>query len=309
MQSVAGLFDMLATLPSGFVLGFSGALGLVVGSFLNVVIHRLPRGESLSHPGSHCPGCAAPVAWYDNVPVLAFLWLRGRCRRCGEGISLRYPAIELLVGALFVAIAWRYGVHPVTFALWGFGAALVAAAAIDFDHQIIPDEISLGGLLVALLLVPGLRALEGAAFGEGLLSSLAGALLGGGSLWLVGFVHARLSVAAGRRFHHWPGEGEALPTPGSLDYWVWFPGVGFGDVKLLAMIGAVLGPLGVFETILLASLVGLLLGLGFAAVTRSFAAPFGFGPAIALGALVVLLAPDLLAPLLGAPRLAGLGPH
>lgn len=299
-------FAALATLPPWFVLGFSGALGLVVGSFLNVVIHRMPRGESLSHPGSHCPGCDAPVAWYDNIPLFAFLWLRGRCRRCGEGISLRYPAIECLVGALFVAIALRHGVHPMTFAWWAFGAALVAAAAIDFDHQIIPDEISLGGLAVALIAVPGLSAFEGAGFLGALRHCAMGALVGGGSLWLVGFVHARVSTLSGRHFDHWPGEGEALPTPGTLDYWVWFPGVGFGDVKLLAMIGAVLGPLGVLETILLASLSGLFLGLGWALVTRRFAAPFGFGPAIAAGALVVLLAPDLMG-FFFEPRMASVG--
>jgi leader peptidase (prepilin peptidase)/N-methyltransferase len=287
-------FTVLATLPAWLLLGFSGALGLVIGSFLNVVIYRLPRGESLSRPGSHCPGCGEPVAWYDNIPVFAFLWLRGRCRRCGEGISLRYPAVELLVGVLFVAIAVRHGLHPMTFLWWAFGAALVAAAAIDFDHQIIPDEISLGGLVVALVAVPCLSAVEGAVFLDALRYSLVGALLGGGSLWLVGFVHARVSSLMGRHFAHWPGEGEELPTPRSLDYWVWFPGVGFGDVKLLAMIGAVLGPMGVLETILLASVSGLVLGLSWAVATRRLAAPFGFGPAIAAGALVVLLVPDLL---------------
>ena len=98
-------------------------------------------------------------------------------------------------------------------------------------------------------------------------------------------------MATGRRFEHWPAPGEAPPRPASLDYWTWFLGVGFGDVKLLAMIGAVLGPVGAVETILVASLAGLVLGLGFAVATRHWNAPFGFGPAIAFGALVVLLAP------------------
>jgi len=285
--------ELLGHVPPEILLGFTGGLGLVVGSFLNVVIHRLPRGESLLHPGSHCPGCDAPVAWYDNVPVLAYLWLRGRCRACGQGISLRYPAIELLCGALFVGIALRYGFQPMTLVWWAFGAALVAAAAIDFDHQIIPDQISLGGLLLALVAVPGLEARAGIPFGEALLHSGAGALLGGGSFWLVGFVHARVVTALGREFEHWPGEGEALPRPRDADYWLWFPGVGFGDVKLLAMIGAVLGPWGVLQTILLASLAGLALGLAWALATRRLAAPFGFGPAIAAGALLVLLLPDL----------------
>jgi leader peptidase (prepilin peptidase)/N-methyltransferase len=173
--------------------------------------------------------------------------------------------------------------------LWAFAAALVAAAAIDFDHRIIPDEISLGGLVVALLLVPAARAMSGGDYMPTLGSCVLGAALGGGLFWLVGFVHARISAALGREFEHWPGEGQPLPTPRSLDYWIWFPGIGFGDVKLLTMIGAVLGPFGVLQTILAASLAGLALGLAWAALTRNFQAPFGFGPAIAAGALLVVL--------------------
>jgi leader peptidase (prepilin peptidase)/N-methyltransferase len=278
-------------LGSGLLLGFACALGLAVGSFLNVVIHRVPRGESVVRPGSRCPRCETPIAGYDNVPVLSYLWLRGRCRHCGSRISWRYPAFELATGALFAAIAWRYGPTLEALLFMGFGAALVAAAAIDFEHQIIPDEISLGGLAAGLLLLPGLAWLAGgsplAALGEALL----GALLGGGSLWAVGFAHARISAALGRSFEHWPGEGEALPRPGSLDYWTWFPGLGFGDVKLLAMIGAWLGVVGVVQTILAAALAGLALGLGWVVVRRRFDAPFGFAPAIALGALLVVLFP------------------
>ena len=268
-------------------------LGLAVGSFLNVVIHRLPRAESVVFPGSHCPACGASLRWFDNVPLLSYLWLRGRCRSCSAAISLRYPAIELVTGALFAVIALRYGADPMTPVWWAFAAALVAAAAIDFDHRIIPDEISLGGLVVALLLVPAVRTASGADFPAALASSALGAVLGGGLFWLVGFVHARVSAALGREFEHWPGEGQPLPTPRSLDYWIWFPGIGFGDVKLLAMIGAVLGPFGVLQTILAASLAGLVLGLAWAAVTRNFQTPFGFGPAIAAGALLVVLASGL----------------
>ena len=118
-----------------------------------------------------------------------------------------------------------------------------------------------------------------------------GALLGGGLLWSVAFLHARVSVALGRSFEHWPGEGAEVPKPSSADYWLWFPGMGLGDVKLLAMIGAFLGPWGVLETIVTASLLGLGLGLVYAAVTRKLNAPFGFGPAIAAGALLALLFP------------------
>jgi leader peptidase (prepilin peptidase)/N-methyltransferase len=286
--------DATALLPREALIGFAGLLGLVVGSFLNVVIHRLPQGESLLHPGSHCPACAAPVRWFDNVPVFAWIWLRGRCRDCAAPISPRYPAIELLCGVLFAVIAWSYGPVLMTPVWWIFTAALIATAAIDFDHQIIPDEISLGGLAVALVVVPAVQVVSGGELAGALLRSGAGAVLGGGLFWLVGFLHARVSSALGREFEHWPGPGESPPRPASLDYWIWFPGVGFGDVKLLAMIGAVLGPAGVMQTLLVASIAGLALGFGWALLTRRWGAPFGFAPAIAVGALIVVLLPGTL---------------
>jgi leader peptidase (prepilin peptidase)/N-methyltransferase len=284
--------DVAELVPLRVWVGVAFTFGLVVGSFLNVVIHRLPRDESIVHPSSHCPRCQTPVRWYDNLPLLSYLWLRGRCRGCGAPISLRYPLVELLTALLFAAVALRFGPVPMAVVGCAFAAALVATAAIDFDHQIIPDEISLGGLAVALVAVPAATWLAGAPLGAAIARSALGALVGGGALWIVGFLHARVSVTLGRRFAHWPGEGEALPRPGSLDYWTWFPGVGFGDVKLLAMIGAVLGPLGVLEAIVLASLAGLSFGLLFALARRTFDAPFGFAPAIAIGALLTLLAPD-----------------
>jgi leader peptidase (prepilin peptidase)/N-methyltransferase len=281
--------DALFALPRPVLSAVGGAFGLIVGSFLNVVIHRVPRGESVVRPRSRCPGCGHALAAWENVPVLSFLALRGRCRGCGTPISLRYPAVELATGLLFAAIVWTHGAHPMTPVWLVFAAALIAAAVIDFDHRIIPDAISLGGLLLALVAVPAVHVAGGWPVPLAVAQSAVGALMGGGVLWLVGFVHARVSVALGRRFAHWPGEGAEVPRPGQLDYWIWFPGVGFGDVKLLAMIGAVLGPEGVLETILVASLAGLALGLVWALATRRWNAPFGFGPAIATGALVVLL--------------------
>ena len=283
----------LETLPPWFSWALVALLGLCVGSFLNVVVHRLPRGESLLRPGSHCPACQAPLRARDNLPLLSYLCLRGRCAHCGARISPRYPALEVVCAALFVAVALRYGAQPMTLLGWGFGAALLAAAVIDFDYKIIPDEISLGGLGVALVATPLVAIAAGGALGASWLRAASGALLGGGLFWAVGFLHARVSTALGREFPHWPGEGESPPRPGQLDYWLWFPGVGLGDVKLLAMIGAVLGPLGALQTILLASLLGLVLGLAWAAVTRQLAAPFGFGPALAGAAIAVLLWPDL----------------
>ena len=264
-------------------------VGAVVGSFLNVVIHRLPRGESIVRPGSRCPACGRAIKPWNNVPVLAWLWLRGRCRGCGARIPARYPLVELATAALFAAVALRFGA-TLTAPLWmAFAAALLAAAAIDLEHRVIPDEISLGGLAVGLTLMPAAHVLEGVAARGAFIHAAVGALLGGGLLWIVGFVHARMCAAAGRRFEHWPGEGEAFPRPGSLDYWTWFPGMGFGDVKLLAMIGAFVGPTGVVHTLVAASLAGLAFGLAWSAARRSFSAPFGFGPMLAAGALLAVL--------------------
>jgi leader peptidase (prepilin peptidase)/N-methyltransferase len=287
--------DLVSSWPA---LAFAFALGLAVGSFLNVVIHRLPRGESIVTPRSQCPSCRQPIAAWHNVPLLSYLWLRGRCRDCAAPISPRYPAIELVGGLAFVALFATHGVSPVTPLWWAFAAALIAAAAIDFDEGFIPDEISLGGLALGLTLLPVARWLDGDPYGLVLAHGALGAALGAGSLWVVGFAHARLSVALGRSFPHWPGEGEAPPRPGSLDYWLWFPGLGFGDVKLLGLVGAFLGPAGAVQTILLASLLGLPLGLWLARRSGGIAAPFGFGPAIAAAALVVaILAPDGVWPL------------
>jgi len=283
--------SVAAGVPPAFWVAVACVFGLVVGSFLNVVIHRLPRGESIVRPRSRCPACGRPVAALENVPVLSWLWLRGRCAGCRGPISPRYPAIELLTGLAFAAVAARWGAAPMTPVLCAFAAALIAAAAIDFDHHIIPDEISLGGLVVALAIVPWARSVDGGAWLDEALRSVAGAALGAGLLWSVGFAHARAAAAMGRRFEHWPGDGEDFPRPGQADFWLWFPGMGLGDVKLLAMIGAVLGPIGVVETIVVASVAGLLVGLAWALVRRSFAAPFGFGPAIAVGALFVALVP------------------
>ncbi len=280
----------------GVVIGAAAALGLVVGSFLNVVVHRLPRGESIAFPGSRCPACGRPIRPWENVPVASWLLLRGRCAGCGGAISLRYPLVEATTGLLFAAIAWRYGLAPESLLWMAFGAGLFAAALIDLDHRIIPDAISLGGLVVGLVATPLVGRLGGLPLLEGAAHALLGALVGGGSLWLVGFLHARLAVALGRRFEHWPGEGEPPPRPHQADYWLWFPGMGLGDIKLLAAIGAFVGPLGVLETILVSSLLGLAGGGIWALASRQLSTPFGFGPAIALGALVVVLSPVSLVP-------------
>ncbi len=282
---------MATTVDPTFWIGFAFIYGLAIGSFLNVVVFRLPQGKSIVSPGSRCPGCETPIRWHDNIPVLSFLVLRGRCRRCQAPISVRYPSVELFTGLVFALVAWRFGANWLAPLYALFAAGLITAALIDFDHQVIPDEISLGGLACGLLLAPLAGWAEGAPALDAFAESALGALLGGGLLWTVAFFHARISVALGRTFQHWPGEGEEVPKPSSADYWLWFPGMGLGDVKLLAMIGAFMGPWGVLETIVSASFLGLGLGLAYAAVTRKLNAPFGFGPAIAAGALLALLFP------------------
>ena len=293
MSDEAEAFWIVVNQPTW--LGIVGlCFGLVVGSFLNVVIHRLPREESIVYPSSRCPSCEASIRPWDNIPILSYILLGARCRHCKQPISLRYPAVELLTGMIFALIALRFGFTLETLLFSAFAAALIVAGLVDIDHQIIPDEVSLGGLVVGLIAVPLWMVHVGEAIAAGLVHSFLGALLGGGMLWIVGFSHARLSVLFGREFEHWPGEGESIPRPGDADYWMWFPGMGFGDIKLLAMIGAFLGPAGVVTTVLLASVLGLMLGIGWAIATRTWNSPFGFGPAIAGAALIVLFLPDTL---------------
>src|SRR4029450_13565729 len=177
-------------MPAAAFGSFAFLFGLGLGSFLNVVIHRVPRGESVAHPRSRWPRCGTPTAARANVPVLSWIWLRGRCRHCGERISVRYPAFELMTGGLFTALAWRYGPSLEALLWMGFASALLAAAAIDFEHQIIPDEISLGGLAAGLVLLPGLAWLDGGSYLRALGEAALGALMGGGALWAGGCAQA-----------------------------------------------------------------------------------------------------------------------
>jgi leader peptidase (prepilin peptidase) / N-methyltransferase len=231
-------------------------LGLCLGSFLNVVIYRLPRDLSLWRPGSRCPGCGKPIAPYDNIPVLSFLLLRGRCRKCGIAISPRYPAVELLGAVCVLAGAlFSDGLLPAAVRSL-FLLAMVAITLIDLDHRIIPDEISLSGVVLGLILCP--------AVGVPRLDGLIGAAVGAGALLGVALAYRALRHAAG---------------------------MGMGDVKLAAMLGAFLGWKGVFLTILLGSLLGSVLGIALLASRRATgrtALPYGTFLAPAAG--VVLLA-------------------
>src|SRR5215218_6597515 len=195
-----------------------GFLGLAIGSFLNVVIHRLPRQESVITPGSRCPTCGSSLQWFDNVPVLSYAVLAGRCRGCRSGISIRYPIVELITAGVFV---WHYlvfGWTPLLAVRLAFAASLVALFAIDLEHHLLPDVITLPGIAVGLVASVFLP--------PGLTESLIGVLIGGGVLWAIGEAYFRYS-------------GEE--------------GMGGGDVKMLAMIGAVLGWKLVLVTLILSS--------------------------------------------------------
>jgi leader peptidase (prepilin peptidase)/N-methyltransferase len=232
------------------------ALGLCFGSFVNVVIHRLPRGQSIVVPPSSCPQCGHRIRPFDNVPVLSWFLLSGRCRDCRAPIPWRYPAVELAAGLLVVALAAQLGPRAALLPALLFALALLAVALIDWDHRIIPDEISLGGAVVGLFA----RGLTLAGVTEGLV----GALVGGGALWIVATAYRRAT---------------------GVD------GLGGGDVKLAAMIGAFLGWPGVFLSIFGAAAAGSLAG-GVLVLARQAhrrtALPFGtfLAPAAVLAGVV-----------------------
>lgn len=207
-------------------------VGAAIGSFLNVCIYRWPAGESVIRPRSRCPGCGKAVAWYDNLPVLSWILLRGRCRSCGEGISVQYPLVELAVAGIWLGMALWLGpsleaVRGAVFLTFLFGIAI-----IDGRHRIIPDQLSLGGALAGLVL---------AAWPEGmsLLTAVIGGVVGYALMW---------SVKLG---------GEALLKK---------PALGVGDIHMMAMVGAFVGLGGALLTVFLGSLLGLAIGVPIAAL-------------------------------------------
>src|SRR5262245_38356250 len=174
------------------LLCFAFALGACVGSFLNVVVWRLPRGESVVTPRSRCPGCGDAIPAWANVPLLSYVALRGRCRACGARISLRYPLIEALTGAAFAALLLVHGPSVRLLVAWVLAAALIAVTFIDIDHHIIPDSITLPGLLLGLAL-----ALVAPQVGIGFRESLIGALGIGGALWAISAGYERFAGKTG----------------------------------------------------------------------------------------------------------------
>lgn len=246
-------------IPELVLVVLAGIYGSMLGSFLNVCVYRLPRDESVIRPRSRCPLCGNPVAWYDNVPVVSWLVLRGRCRSCGEPISFQYPLVELVVGLVWAGAVWRYGVTLDAVSAALFVTLLIGILLTDARHMIIPDEFSLGGLGAGLALaaIPG---------GMGFVAALVGAALGYGLMWAAG--------AAGRA---WAGR-EAM---------------GGGDLKMMAMVGAFLGWKGVLLTVFLGSLVGSLVFLP-ALLRREKFREVPFGVFLAIGAVASLLVGDAL---------------
>ena len=234
--------------------------GSLYGSFLNVVVHRLPREESLVHPRSHCPRCKAPIAWHDNVPVFSWLILGGRCRRCRKPISARYPMVEAATGLLAAALERRWSGLPVWIAASAVACgALLAVALIDWDTFLIPDELSVGLVVGGLAAAPLNPYFAGGAWWQPPAWSLFGAACGFAMGW------GMASVG------EWMLKQEAL---------------GGGDVKLLAGVGAWAGAAGAFDCLMIGSLLGSVYGVRLLLAGKAKRSdPIPFGPFLALGAV------------------------
>ena len=233
-----------------------GLVGLALGSFLNVVITRLPQGESGWGGRSRCPHCRSPLSWHDTIPLCSYLWLKGRCRACGDTISWRYPLVELAGGVMTLALWLTFPDRLLLLAYGPFCLALIALTVIDLEHRLLPDAITIPGIMLGLLLsllLPHLSFQEAAA----------GALVGAGLFYGIGWLYEKLT---GRR------------------------GLGGGDVKLLAMIGAFLGVWALPLVILVSAGLGTLTGLvrvvsqgpGHRGQWRTVSLPYG--PFLAAGA-------------------------
>jgi leader peptidase (prepilin peptidase) / N-methyltransferase len=239
----------------GAVLAVAAVFGACIGSFLNVVIYRLPLGQSIVSPPSQCPKCGYRLKWYDNVPIFGWLLLGGRCRTCKNPISIQYPIVELVTALLFVLVVWLTPAGPLMVSRLLLVCILIALFGIDLEHQILPNSITLPGIVAGVLLSfiapPGWRdALLGVLLGAGILYAIAGA------------------------YYLWRRE----------------EGLGMGDVKMLAMIGAFLGWKAVLVTMVLSSFSGAAIGLSLIAAQRAgmkLALPFG--TFLAIGALVAML--------------------
>ena len=228
-------------------------LGLLIGSFLNVCIYRLPRGESIMWPGSHCPACGKALEFYDNIPLLSYLWLAGRCRACRSNISSQYPLVEAANAGGYLSILWTFGLTWTTVLYAILFSALLVVTVTDLTHKIIPNVVTVPG--IALGLIGAATVLP-----VGLIDALLGVAIGGGILWAL-----------------------AWASP----YLFGKEGMGGGDIKLLAMIGAFLGWKPALLTIMIGSLTGSVIGISLIALRvmkRDEYVPFG--PFLVLGAVI-----------------------
>jgi leader peptidase (prepilin peptidase)/N-methyltransferase len=236
--------------------------GACIGSFLNVCIYRLPVSKSIVYPGSSCPSCGNLIRFYDNIPILSYLWLKGRCRYCNAPIAIRYPLVELMGGLFCLGVFLRYGLTFQAAVYYVFIAILIVITFIDIDHRIIPDYLSLPGIPIFFLASFGIPTLT-------FWDALIGILAGGGSLFLVAWTYHLITKKEG---------------------------MGGGDIKLLAMIGALIGWKGVLFTIFVSSAVGTLSGVTIMLLTRQnmkLAVPFG--PFLAIGAIAyIFFGPQLI---------------
>ena len=247
--------------------------GLLVGSFLNVCIVRLPRGGSIVTPPSHCPRCQSGIRFYDNIPLISFILLRGKCRKCGEPISWQYPLVELVNALFFVWIVREFGVGGEAFIMMALCSSLIVITVIDYHHLIIPDSITLPGMLIGLTIAPFVMSPLGdplpfsldsllphaGPYLTGFLNSLIGLLLGGGPLLAIGWIWEKLRHV------------EAM---------------GGGDVKLMGMVGSFLGWKGALLTIMLGALTGSVVGVFLIVLKRHKMEKYiPFGPFLAAGAV------------------------
>ena len=251
----------MSFVPEPLASVYFALVGLVVGSFLNVCIHRLPLGQSVVRPRSRCPGCGEGIRWYQNVPLVSWLALRGRCANCARPIGLRYPFVELLSGIIVLG-AWKlYGFTPAFPISAAFALAMLVLFLTDYDHQLLPDAITLTGL-VAGLAVAWFNPFVGGEGWEAVWSAVSGAGVGAGLLWGFGAAYEKIRGV------------EAM---------------GLGDVKMMAMVGAVTGPSGVLFTIFGGSVVGAIVGLAMIPLRgRSLQDTLPFGCFLAPAALLAM---------------------
>lgn len=246
-------------LPLYIQMIFAGLFGLVLGSFLNVVIHRVPENRSIVSPSSSCPSCGSRIRFYDNIPVISYIILLGRCRKCGEKISIEYPLVEIITGLLSLALITRYNLINYSlhqyFIFMLLISSLIAISFIDLKHYIIPDIISIPGIFAGLII----------SFFSGHISwfdSISGIVMGGGILYLLAVIFEFLTKKEG---------------------------MGGGDVKLLAMMGAWLGWKSIPFILLASSVTGIVLGsISLVISKKGIRARIPFGPFLAVGALIYL---------------------